>query len=116
MKNYDFNDVFDCVDLPVFIHGKDFRLIYANPAYLSIANTAAAEALGKVYWDVFPKQETPPSSCYEATLSKSGISSRDEVSVKDRVYLSMGFIKRDADGDVVFAIHSTYTTSQNRSV
>jgi PAS domain-containing protein len=56
VKNYEFNDVFDCVDIPVFIHGEDFRLIYANQAYLSIADTDESEALGKLYWEVFPKQ------------------------------------------------------------
>ena len=116
VKNYEFNDVFDCVDIPVFIHGKDFRLIYANQAYLSIADTDESEALGKLYWEVFPKQETPPVSCYAATLSKSATSSRDEVSVKDRVYLSMGFIKRDDGGDVVFAIHSIHDITEQKRV
>lgn len=116
VKNYEFNDVFDCVDIPVFIHGKDFRLIYANQAYLSIANTDESEALGKLYWEVFPKQETPPESCYAATLSKSAKSSRDELSVKDRVYLSMGFIKRDDGGDVVFAIQSIHDITEQKRV
>lgn len=47
---------------------------------------------------------------------KVPMSSRDEVSVKDRVYLSMGFIKRDDGGDVVFAIHSIHDITEQKRV
>lgn len=116
MKHYNFKDVFDFVDIPVFVHGKDFRLIYANQAYLSIANMVEADALGKLYWEVFPKQDSAPSSCYQATLSQSGKSSRDEVCVEDKVYRTMGFIKRDRSENFVFAIHSVHDITDQKRV
>lgn len=59
MKSYKFNDIFDCVDLPVFIHDKDFRLLYANEAYYAIAHTDESAAIGKVCWACFLNRMHP---------------------------------------------------------
>lgn len=106
METYKYKEILDCVDIPVFVHDKDFRLIYVNSAYCAIANTVETAALGKLYWEVFPKLSMAPPSCHEVTRSKDGLSSRDTFSVDGKTYLSLGFVKRDIDNVFSFAIHS----------
>lgn len=55
IKDSVFRSIFDQMPYPAFFHDDRFHLIYANAAYYHAAGTNSAKALGKVYWEVFPK-------------------------------------------------------------
>ena len=50
-----------------------------------------SEAIGKFYWDVFPKIGEPLSRCGSLELRHSRRTSRDEFIVGDRSYMSFGY-------------------------
>lgn len=116
MNRKNFHEVLGCVQHPVFVHDKDFRLLYANQAYLSIAEASEADVIGKLFWEVFPKQKAPPSSCFNATLSACDLVSSDEILVGNKVFQSLGFIKRDEHQNFIFAIHYLYDITEQKNV
>ncbi|MDO9265562.1 MAG: PAS domain-containing protein [Sulfurimonas sp.] len=72
MKNVEWRRMFDSALDPFFMHDKDFRLILANRAYFEFAGITEKEAIGKPYWEVFPKGSGPMKSCLEAMNMQGG--------------------------------------------
>lgn len=116
MKNHQFKDILDFVDLPIFVHDNELRLIYGNRAYFAEAKTSEAEAQGKYYWQVFPKQEAPLPSCNATILSGSGVKSSDEVDVGGKTFLSSGFINRDSNQHFDYALHVLHDITEPKKV
>jgi len=56
-------DAFDAVRSLVFLHDSEFRIMRANRAYLAAAGCTLEQAIGKPYWQVFPKQKKAFKSC-----------------------------------------------------
>ncbi len=66
IKKIEWRKIFDSAPDPIFLHDKDFRLILANRAYFECAGISEEEAIGKLYWEVFPKGSGPMKSCLNA--------------------------------------------------
>lgn len=66
IKEIDWRKIFDSASDPVFLHDKDFRIVLANHAYLECAGVTEEEAIGKLYWEVFPKGSGPMKACLNA--------------------------------------------------
>lgn len=56
----------DVVDDPIFVHDQDFRLLYANAAYLRLAKKDWLAIRGLPYWQVFPRGDQPLPACLQA--------------------------------------------------
>lgn len=111
-----FRKALDCMQIPVFMHDRDFRLIYVNPAYLAAANTVEKNALGELYWKVFPQQEKPFDACFNATTSAACCASEDEIPVGDKTYKSIGFAQRDENNNFVSGIHYLQDITEEKSL
>lgn len=85
-----FQQVAEEMENPAFFHDSHFRLIYTNKAYCLEAGVTAPDALGRLYWEVFPKGNQPMSGCL-ATTGNFEVKSSDEVIVGNKVFLSQGF-------------------------
>lgn len=55
----DWQQLFDSSPDPVFLHDGEYRLLFANRAYLELAATTLAEAQGRPYWEIFPRANGP---------------------------------------------------------
>src|SRR5579859_3749605 len=54
---------FDSVRDAIFFHDAGFRVVRANLAYAALGGMTAKDAIGKLYWDVFPKLGGPLPQC-----------------------------------------------------
>lgn len=96
--------ILDIVVDPIFVHDREFRLLYVNRAYLECAGLSAAEALGRPYWEVFPKGAGPLESCVCAQALKEVNSERIPVA-DGRVFLSHATPVMGADARYLYSCH-----------
>lgn len=94
----------DAIEDPIFLHDPDYRLLFANGAYFRAAGMAPAEAIGKFYWEVFPRGDGPLPGC-RATHEGGSLESVEEFTAGGRRFLSRGFELRDATGAAEYSLH-----------
>jgi len=82
---------------PAFFHDSQFRITFVNSAYCQEAGVEEGEALGKRYWEVFPKGDGPLSNCNLNTHLHEGKGSSDQFIIGNREFLSLGFRAIDPD-------------------
>lgn len=108
--------VFDALDNPVFLHDLEFRVMLANKAYCKIAEFNEKDAIGQVYWQVFPKGPGPMPGCQLAAVGHGHTGSQEEVSVNGRCYLSKGYTVRNEQDAALYSLHVfTDTTEQKKA-
>src|SRR3972149_5792034 len=54
---------FDAISAPLFIHDKQFKIVRANRAYIKAAGIMPDKMIGKLYYEVFPKMDSPFKMC-----------------------------------------------------
>lgn len=62
----EWEDTFDAITDPIFIHDSEFRILRANRAYQEAAGLQWSEIIGKPYYEVFPKMEAHFNGCLKA--------------------------------------------------
>lgn len=100
----DWNDVFDAISDPIFIHDSGMRLVQANPAYCERAGKPLEELLGQPYYEHFPRLDGPLPSCrdFPTRLHQHG----DEVQLPSgEVFVSRSYGIPRADNTIRHAIH-----------
>lgn len=107
--------VFDAVRDPMFLHDPEGRLIRANAAYLSHAGLSAEEALGRFYWEVFPKGDGPLPNCLR-NMRQQGLGSKDEIHVGDSIFYSRAFTVEDESGRFDSAVHVLEDVTEERRI
>ncbi|MFA5453768.1 MAG: HD domain-containing phosphohydrolase [Sulfurimonas sp.] len=112
IKEIEWRKIFDYAPDPIFIHDKEFRLTLANKAYLKYAGITEEEAIGKLYWEVFPKGSGPLESCLKAAgkhaeeAVTAAAEEEEEVRLPDgRVFLSHSVGIADKAGNYSFSLH-----------
>lgn len=100
----DWNDAFDAITHPIFIHDSTLRIVHANPAYVSRAGLPFAEIEGRFYWEVYPKLEQPLSAC--GHFPEQILPEGEELTLANGdVLISRSFAMKRADGSYGHAIH-----------
>ncbi|WP_172601758.1 HD domain-containing phosphohydrolase [Sulfuricystis thermophila] len=94
----------DAIEDPIFLHDPDYRVRFANHAYFKAAGMTPAEAVGKFYWEVFPRGDGPLPGC-RATHEGGRSESSEEFTAGERRFLSRGFEVRDAQGTAQYSLH-----------
>ncbi|PLX50272.1 MAG: hypothetical protein C0613_04710 [Desulfobulbaceae bacterium] len=105
MAHRDWNDAFDAIQDPIFIHDRNLRIVHPNPAYVQRAGLPLEELRGRVYHEHFPRLSEPLPSCrdFPEKLSQEG---GDEVTLpQGEVLVSRSFGIRRADGTCRHSIH-----------
>lgn len=99
----DWNNAFDAIDDPIFIHDADMRIVQANPAYCRRAGAPLEELIGELYYHHFPKREGPLPACtsFPEKLQEEG----DELTLNGNVYISRSFAIIRGDPSEMRAIH-----------
>lgn len=102
-------DAFDAVRDPMLLHDRDGRVLRANRAYAEKAGVPIGEVPGRLYWELFPRRDGPLPRCLHAVQAEDGYGDLgvvDEVRLEDgSIFLSRGFLVRDADGSYRYSIH-----------
>lgn len=105
--------IFDAIDDPIFLHDQEYRLLLANCAYLQAAGMEETEAIGKPYWEVFPRNGGPLPGCKRA-LEGERAESADEAKAGERLFISKGYPVRDEQGMVRYSLHILSDVTEQR--
>jgi PAS domain S-box-containing protein len=100
----DWNDAFDAINDPIFIHDTDMCIVQANPAYCECAGRDLEEMLGKPYYNFFPRMDGPLPGCVD--FPDHSQSEESELRLDNgEVYVSHAYGIRRADNTILHAIH-----------
>ncbi len=100
----DWNDAFDAISDPIFIHDADMNIVQANPAYCERAGRGVEEMQGQPYFRFFPRMDGPLPSCVH--FPEPFHSEGNELQLESgEVFVSRSFGIKRADNTVQHAIH-----------
>ncbi|MGM0593075.1 MAG: PhnD/SsuA/transferrin family substrate-binding protein [Pseudomonadota bacterium] len=100
----DWNDAFDAISDPIFIHDAQMRIVQANPAYCERAGHSLEEMVGKPYYHFFPRLDGPMPACH--TFPELLHAQGDELELDSgEVFISRSFGIKRADNSVSHALH-----------
>ena len=97
--------IFDLMPDPAFFHDDQFRLLKANKAYFDIAGMVPDQALGKFYYEVFPKLSAPLPQCDAALHDPKSYESREEFTFGEKTFISYSYLCRDNDNKLLYVFH-----------
>ncbi len=100
----DWNDAFDSINDPIFIHDTEMRIVQANPAYCKCAGCELEELLGKPYYHFFPRLEGPLPGCVDFPVHQRADVCELQIEGGE-VYVSHSYGIRRADNSIQHAIH-----------
>ena len=96
---------FDSVRDAIFFHDSDGRIVRTNRAYAALARMPVEEAIGRKYWEVFPKLPGPLPGC-RAIIEGRCDSHEDEFTLPSgESYLSRAFVVPDERGEYIYSLH-----------
>ena len=105
MAHRDWNDAFDAIQNPIFIHDRNLRIVQVNPAYVKQAGLPREDLIGRLYYEVFPKQAEPLESCLSFPEEEPHHKGEEVVLPDGQILVSRSFGIRRADGSYRHAIH-----------
>jgi PAS domain S-box-containing protein/putative nucleotidyltransferase with HDIG domain len=111
----DWNDAFDAINDPIFIHDTEMNIVQANPAYCECAGRNLEEMLGKPYYHFFPRLDGPLTGCVD--FPNHAQSEERELQLESgEVYVSHAYGIRRPDNTILHAIHILEDiTAQNQA-
>ena len=106
----EWENTFDAVSEPIFLHDHEFRIIRANRAYADQAGMDFDELNGRPYWQAFPKSDGPLPGCAEALESANHGASLEKakeefVTPDGRVFISHSYAILDKENKNGRAVH-----------
>lgn len=112
----EWEDTFDAISDPLFIHDQDFNLIKANQAYAQLAGVPIESLLGRPYYDVFPKADGPLAMCRKAL--EMWQTTVEEVACPsiNKCFNARFFPIKNADGQHLFSVHVMEDITERRAM
>ncbi len=100
----DWNDAFDAITHPIFIHDSTLRVVHANPAYIARSGLPLERIEGRYYWEIFPRLEQPLDTC--SHFPERSPQGGEELKLDDgTILISNSFAIKRPDGSLGHAIH-----------
>ncbi|MDT8377193.1 MAG: PAS domain S-box protein, partial [Mariprofundaceae bacterium] len=113
----EWEQTFDAVTDPVFLHDDEFRILRANRAYAEQAGMEIGEVIGRPYWEVFPKGDGPLPGCLKAMekAEEEEEEEEEEISIEDgRIFLSHSYAIPTGEGRQNISIHVIQDITERR--
>lgn len=97
-------DTFDSISDPLFIHDREFRVLKANRAYMEASGMSFEGMVGRPYYEVFPKMKGPFNGCRRAFELQE---KEEEVSLPSigKVYKVKFYPVRNVNGSYLYSLH-----------
>jgi len=96
----------DILEDPIFIHDKDFRILRCNRAYQQQVGIPYAQIIGRLYFDIFPKNAAPTHSCLDESENSASNTIDEEVVVGDTIFHSRAYCINDENNDYLYSVHT----------
>lgn len=101
----EWEDTFDSIAVPIFLHDRNFRLIRANKAYQELSGMGFGDIIGMPYYEVFPKMKEPFKTCLNAIESKGEKEAEVAIPSIGRIFNARSYPIPDINGNPVYSIH-----------
>ena len=111
------SDAFDAINSPLFIHDNKGRIIKANQSYLDHAGVSLDEAVGTVYWNLFPRRNMPMPGCLckPHELKEKDTPRECMLEIGERIFRSQSFSVRNPEGEYLYGMHLMEDVSEQVS-
>ena len=112
----EWEDTFDAITELIFIHDSDGRIIRANRAYGQMAGMSLAELVGRPFYEIFPKTDSPDDLCKEAV--KCGMSALKEIKMDSigKTFSVRMYPKLDDKGKYLYSVHIMLDITERKKV
>lgn len=97
---------FDGIRDAIFMHDSEGNITGANQAYRLLAGED--QVLGRPYWEVFPRRDSPLPGCPERGTEEQ------EIEAGGNVFRSRAFGVRDSEGRYLFSLHILEDITERR--
>lgn len=96
---------FDSISIPLFIHDKEFKIVKANRAYQEASGMPFPTIIGKPYYEIFPKMDSPLRMCLDTMVELR--EKEEEISLPSdgRIFKAKFYPVKDSDGKHLYSIH-----------
>ncbi len=103
----EWEDTFDSISDPIFIHDAGMKVIRCNRAYRECSGMRFKEIVGSPYYEVFPKMDGPFEMCRVVPEAEQNEFEAENIRVpeKEKVFRNRFFIIRDIYGGYHSTIH-----------
>lgn len=101
----EWRDAFDAVNSLMFVHDADYRIVRANRVYLRYADLSLDDAIGRPYWEVFPKRRGPLPACVAAADDPHTPQANELELAEGEIFLCRNFAIRNRFGEHVYSVH-----------
>lgn len=107
-------DACNGLNAPIFVHDCEFRILFANDAYLRRGNITLDEALGKPYWTVFPVSGGPLASCLRV-LSEGLEEEVEDITIEDgETFCCRSLAIKGSNGAYLYSVHVMEDVTEHR--
>ena len=100
---------FDAISDPLFIHDKQFKIVRANRAYIEATGIMPDEMIGKLYYEAFPKMDSPFKMCSKVLELQEEEEEEEEEEVHlpylNKIFKVRFYPIRDVEGKFVYSVH-----------
>ena len=112
----EWEDTFDAITELISIHDSDGRIIRANRAYGQMAGMSLAELVGRPFYEIFPKTDSPDDLCKEAV--KCGMSALKEIKMDSigKTFSVRMYPKLDDKGKYLYSVHIMLDITERKKV
>ena len=99
----EWESTFDAISDPIFIHDKQFKIVRANRAYIEATGIMPDKMIGKLYYEVFPKMDSPFKMCSKVLE----LQEEEEVHLPylNKIFKVRFYPIRDVEGKFLYSVH-----------
>jgi putative nucleotidyltransferase with HDIG domain/PAS domain S-box-containing protein len=101
----EWEETFDSISDPLFIHDREFKVVRANMAYAKAAGMDFKEFIGRPYYEVFPKMEGPFRMCLKALELQEEEEEEFFYPLTNRIFKVRFYPIKDVNGRYLYSIH-----------
>ncbi len=101
----EWEETFDAISDPIFIHDNEFRIVKANRAYQEASGMPFKEIIGKPYHEVFPRMDNPHKTCLNAHELQEEQQEEVFLPSMDKIFKTRFYPIRDVNGKPLYSIH-----------
>lgn len=105
---------FDAIKDPVFICDPEFRLLNANLAYVERAGVRAEEALGRRYWELFPRRDGPLPASAQCVSTGAAVKPEELSLPSGETYMVMAYALGYAQDSHCCTVHILHDVTEER--
>jgi len=105
---------FDAISDPLFVHDSELNIVRANKAYQEASGLPFSELIGKPYYEVFPKMESPFNGCLKALKSREVEKEIEVLTPIGKIYKLRFYPIKMLMADKKYSIHILEDITENK--